>query len=186
MIYSKTLNHIHKKGKTCQGHLPVLHKWREAFLEQSMLSAVCVFHSEGQPLTLLTQSQSSHSSVFVEVAVTSPAWFPLCWIPSTVPFHRLASSPRNPARWRGNSWERIICNKAPRILRRVQESPLLNKFKEPEGIFIQDKGSVRRRKQNASWVAQSCCRAKDICNKATSFVYFLAFGNMTTDLFTKA
>lgn len=65
---------------------------REAFLEQNMLSVICVFLSEGQPLTLLPQSQSSHASVYVDVSVTFPACFPLSWIPSTVSFHSLASS----------------------------------------------------------------------------------------------
>lgn len=84
-------------SKTGQRHLPMLRKWRG--------STVCVFPSEGQPLTLLTRSQGSHSSVYGEVSVISPARFPLSCTPRTGPFHSLASSPRNQARWRVNSCE---------------------------------------------------------------------------------
>lgn len=86
-----------QESKKGQRHLPRLRKWWG--------STVCVFPSEGQPLTLLTWSQGSHSAVYGEVPVIFPARFPLSCIPSTVPFHSLASSPRNQARWRGNSCE---------------------------------------------------------------------------------
>lgn len=109
IIYNETLDHSHKKGKeNVKGTSQCCISDREADLEQKMLSTVCLSPVEEQPLTPLTQSQSGHSSVYVKVSVTFPAAFPLSWIPSTVPFHNLASSPRNQARWRGNSWEGMI------------------------------------------------------------------------------
>ena len=135
------------------------------------------------PLTLLTQSQASHSSVYVEVSVTSLACYPLSWIPSTFPFLSLASSTRKLARWRGNNWERM---KSPTDSKEGPETLSLSKLEDPEGILIKHKDSVRREKQNASWVCDPHCRATDICNEIPSFVCFSAFGNMTTDVFTKA
>lgn len=61
-------------------------------------------------------SQGSHSSVYGEVSVISPAHFPRSCIPSTVPFHSLASSPRNQARGEGAAVKGRLAN-APRILR---------------------------------------------------------------------
>lgn len=133
-----------RKGKSVKGTSQCCINDGEAFLEQNMLSTVCALPSEGQPLTLFTQSQSSHSSVYVEVSVTFPACFPLSWIPSTVPFPSLTSSPRNPARWRMNSWEGMIV-KSPKDLTEGPEIPFTSKFKGAWGHFHQTQGWCEKR-----------------------------------------
>lgn len=71
---------------------------READLEQDVASAVCASSPEEQPLTPSARIWSGHSSAYVKVFVAFLAGFPLSWIPSTVPFHSLASFSRNRAR----------------------------------------------------------------------------------------
>lgn len=82
----------------------------------------------------------------MEVAVTFPACFPVSWIPSIAPFHSLASSSRNTAMWRGNSWEGM----AEKIPKDSTEGLVIlflpSELKDPEVTFIKYNGNVRRKK----------------------------------------
>lgn len=76
---------------------------------------------------------------------------------------------------KGRTW------KAPRILQGSR-----NPFTEwTRGHVHQAQGQREKRETKCKLSEWPHCRATDLCNKARSFVCFLAFGNRTTDTFTE-
>lgn len=173
---------LQRRKKHVKGTSQYCIREEEAFLEHNMLSAACVSLGK-MTFNPVNQTQSSHSSVYVEVFVTFRHAFPSAGSqaqPQFTALHHLLGTRPGGEGTAGKGW----LKKAPRILQKVQKSPLLSKLKEPEGTFTKHKGSVRREKQNTSEWHDHTARKKTF--EAKSFVYFLAFGNMMTDMFTKA
>lgn len=142
-------NHINKKGGNMPKAPPNVPQvmGRATGTEHVKSCLLCALLCGGQPLVLLAQSQASHSSVYREVAVTSQACFPLSWILSMVPLHNLASSPRNTARWKGNSWGGTLL-KIPWDYK--SRNPLVQ-LEETEGTFTKQNGHVRKKEKECKF-----------------------------------